>query len=364
LLINDLEYKGSCFTLKIIDEFTLNLDFLKKQDANTFENMNFFSCLLHSFKPDQNSVWQKQKRLDVEIKGWPANVQWRRLINCSFKGIIKDTNVFDFKEFAEILDESIKNITVNIKKNKYYKFEIGNKSHWEQYLFKSRGREICGLCILYDKEFHTRDELEVTIENRYQPHNISKFNIGNNETRTSKLYGDPSKIVDYFRNEGWTREGDNPTITTRRNNKQEEYKLNSVKQDITLQVSRSVIKDSWKRRLFTLHNNTCRLCHTTHENTKFLAPDHRIPAIVQAENLTDDNFQDKLMTLCISCNQRKREFTKKVDPDYDWEKSPWAYPEKFQKEKIAEDIERYATAHQKTVNQVIEEIIKLIEKSD
>jgi predicted ATPase with chaperone activity len=40
MLINDLEYKGSCFTLKIIDEFTLNLDFLKKQDANTFENMN------------------------------------------------------------------------------------------------------------------------------------------------------------------------------------------------------------------------------------------------------------------------------------------------------------------------------------
>jgi hypothetical protein len=71
-----------------------------------------------------------------------------------------------------------------------------------------------------------------------------------------------------------------------------------------------------------------------------------------------------LMTLCIYCNQRKREFTKKVDPDYDWENSPWAYPEKFQQKKIAEDIKRYATAHQKTVNQVIEEITSLIEKKD
>ena len=70
------------------------------------------------------------------------------------------------------------------------------------------------------------------------------------------------------------------------------------------------------------------------------------------------------MTLCIYCNQRKREFTKKVNPDYDWENSPWAYPEQFQREKIAEDIERYATAHQKTVEQVIEEITRLIEKKD
>ncbi|MFM6008958.1 MAG: hypothetical protein ACKPB7_37840, partial [Sphaerospermopsis kisseleviana] len=187
---NNLEYKGSCFTLKLIDEFTLNLDIPKKQDANIFENMNFFSSLLHSFKPDQNSVWRKQKRLDVEIKGWTANVEWKRLSSSNFKGLLVDNNAFNFKEFAETLDESIKNITVNVKTNKY-KFEIGNKLHWEQYLFKSRGREICGLCILYDKEFHTRDELEVTIENQYQPHNISKLNIGNNDTRTSKLYGDP-----------------------------------------------------------------------------------------------------------------------------------------------------------------------------
>jgi hypothetical protein len=364
--MNNFKYTGFCFTLEKNDEHTLNLDIFKKGEANLFENLNLFSCLLHSFKPDENSIWRKQKRLDVEIKGWPSSIEWERLSDTSFNGIIQVTSDFNFEKFAETLNTAIKNITVPVetKIEKYYQFEIGNKSHWNEYFFKSRGREICGLCILYDTEFHTRDELEVSIEKRYQPHNISKLAIGNNDTTISRLYGDPSKIIDYFRNQGWTREGDNPTLITKREKRQEKYKLTSVQQDITLQVSRSTIKSSWKRQLFSLHNNTCRICHTKYEDIKFLAPDHRIPAIVQAENLTDENYKEKLMTLCIYCNQRKREFTKKVTLDYDWENSPWAYPEKFEEKKIVDDIKRYAIFYQKSIPQVLKEIERLLKETD
>jgi len=360
--MKNLKYTGFCFTLTINDGNTLTLDFPKKGEANIFETLNLFSCLLHSFKPDENSIWRKQKRLDVEIRGWPSSIEWERLSDTSFKGIIQICSDFNFEEFAETLNTAIKNITVPVetKIDKYYQFEIGNKSHWNEYLFKSRGREICGLCILYDTEFHTRDELEVSIEKKYQPHNISKLTIGNDDTTISRLYGDPSKIIDYFRNQGWTREGDNPTLITKRERRQEKYRLTNVQQNITLQVYRSTIKHSWKLELFSLHNNTCRLCHTKYENIKFLSPDHRIPAIIQPENLTDENYKEKLMTLCIYCNQRKREFTKKVSPTYDWENSPWAYPEKFQQKKIVEDIERYAIAHKKSITQVINEIILLL----
>jgi hypothetical protein len=358
--MNNLKYTGFCFTLNTNDENTLNLYISDKIKANIFENLNFYSCLLHSFKPDENSIWQKQKRLDVEIKGWPSSLEWKRLSFTNFQGRIQVD--FNFEEFAETLNTALKNIIE--KTNTYYKFEIGNKSHWNQYFFKSRAREIFGLCVLYDKEFHTRDEIEVTIENRYKPYVRSLLPFGNNDTKTSRTYGDPSKIVDYLRNEGWTREGDNATLITERYNRQEKYKLTSVQQDITLQVSRSTIKSSWKRQLFSLHNNTCRICHTKYEDIKFLAPDHRIPAIVQAENLTDENYKEKLMTLCIYCNQRKREFTKKVTPDYDWENSPWAYPEKFQEKKIVDDIKRYAIFYQKSIPQVLKEIERLLKETD
>ena len=103
------------------------------------------------------------------------------------------------------------------------------------------------------------------------------------------------------------------------------------------------------------------MCHTRYEDTKYLSPDHRIPAIVEAENLTDSNFKEKLMTLCTFCNQRKREFTKKVPVDYDWLNSPWAYPEKFQQEKIIEEIKMYSLSKHKTVSEVLQEITEAIE---
>jgi hypothetical protein len=133
---------------------------------------------------------------------------------------------------------------------------------------------------------------------------------------------------------------------------------------ISLRVARTTIKKKWKNALFELHDNTCRICHTRYENPKLLSPDHRIPAIIEAEDLTDKNFTKKLMTLCIYCNQTKREFTKKVSSDYDWQTSPWAYPEKFELEKIAEEIQRYAKTYNLTRQEAITQIIEFMDKMD
>jgi hypothetical protein len=51
-----------------------------------------------------------------------------------------------------------------------------------------------------------------------------------------------------------------------------------------------------------------------------------------------------------------------VPPDYNWNTSPWAYPEKFQLEKIEEDIDRYSKANQKSFDDVINDVKKAHEQ--
>lgn len=352
------DYKCNLFTIVMnTNDNNLWIEFSqdKKQQAKNFEHLNYCSCLIHSFKPDQNSIWRKEKRLDYEIKGWSPNVAWTREDEYKFQGILKNVSDFNLKEFGDTLETALEQFLSGV-------FEIGSKSDWEKYQFKNKGREIVGLCVLYDLEPHRRDELEIRMEFQYQPYTFRKKNSQKKDTDIEKFYGDPSKVVDYLRNEGWTRDGDNPTLVVKREGKQQKYQLTTRKQDLLLQVSRANIKQKWKDELFKLHDNTCRICHTKYEDPKYLSPDHRIPAIIKAENLNDDNFTKKLMTLCIFCNQRKREFTKKVSPDYDWDLSPWAYPEEFQLEKIAEEIKGCAKLYKLTHQQVIDKILELISK--
>lgn len=361
IMMSENQYHCDLFTLTF-EEDKLSLEFNenKKTIAKYFEHLNFCSCLLHSFQPNSESIWVKQKRLDFEIKGWPSNIEWKRCAELEFKGHVKDLDIFDFNHFVETLKIALNKIQEG-------KFAIGNNSHWEEYEFVHKGREIVGLCVLYDLEFHSRDELEIKIEIQYQPHSAHKkknLPYNNQNSTIDKFYGDPSKVVDYLRNEGWTREGKKPTLIVERYQRQQRYKLTSRRQDLSLRVARTTIKKKWKDALFKLHNNTCRICHTRYEDSKMLSPDHRIPAIIEAEDLTDQNFKDKLMTLCIFCNQTKREFTKKVSPDYDWQTSPWAYPEKFELEKIAEEIKRYAKTHNLTTQETINRIIELINKEE
>jgi NRPS condensation-like uncharacterized protein len=62
---------------------------------------------------------------------------------------------------------------------------------------------------------------------------------------------------------------------------------------------------------------------------KYLSPDHRVPSIVQADELSEANYLEVLQTLCSKCNQVKREACKKCPYEHDCEKCHWAYPEKF-----------------------------------
>lgn len=75
--------------------------------------------------------------------------------------------------------------------------------------------------------------------------------------------------------------------------------------------------------------------------------------IIQTDGLNEDNFKEKLMTLCRYCNQVKREACKVLPPDYDYTKSHWAYPEKFEVEKIRREIETYASTMQLSKKDVL-----------
>jgi hypothetical protein len=361
------QYQCEKFTLEI-DNSDLNLSLCKKNDANTFSRMYFYSTLLHSFKPNPQAIWMPGKRLDVEIKGWSKNIIWGRVSETKFEGVIKEQDIFIFEDFCETLKIAIENIVdgIEIEGQKYNKFAIGTHPEWKEYLFKTRSRSICALCILYDLKPHTRNELEVIISNKYHPKTKEPF-VTDDET-TSRFYGDPSKIVDEMRNEGWTREGDSPTLIVKGGKQQratqQTYKLTSIEQNLGLQVARTNISSRWKNKLFKSDNYTCKLCHTKYKDQSYLSPDHRIPVVVQADNLTEENYKNKLMTLCTYCNQRKREYTKKLPPDYDWNSSHWAYPEKFQLQKIEEDIDRYSQANQKSFDDVIDDVKKVHKQKD
>lgn len=87
-----------------------------------------------------------------------------------------------------------------------------------------------------------------------------------------------------------------------------------------------------------------------------LEPDHRIPVIYESDRLAEGNFKEKLMTLCRFCNQQKRETTKRVDGNYDWKNSQWAFPEKFEinvlKNRIKSYIKRSGESFEEVVNKL------------
>jgi hypothetical protein len=141
---------------------------------------------------------------------------------------------------------------------------------------------------------------------------------------------------------------------------QQMYKITTREQSREYQVKRTAIKPVWRARLFEMQDYTCRICLSDYSNDLVqLSPDHRVPVIFQADNLTDNNFAEKLMTLCRFCNQQKREFTKRIGIDYDWNVSPWAYPEKYRLESAEKNLREYAKFNNLTLRQAAE---KLVEK--
>jgi hypothetical protein len=337
----------------------LAINFQREPIANEFARMYFYSRLLHSLKPDNQRVWQEDKRLDIEIRGWPLEAKWERTAALSFSGTLAEGAKFDLADYAPLLHRALGDMTAGqVAENGFriYLFEIGKGESWNKYQFYAKGRSIAALCVLYDLAAHPRNDLEITIPAGLRPQWAWPL------PAMSRVYGDPSKTADALRNEGWSRLGVTPGLRVFREvvsgARQQMYQLTTIMQNLDQQVMRTNIPRRWRRELYESQDYTCRICSLKYAEEE-LAPDHRIPVISQADELTDKNFKTKLMTLCHFCNQQKREICKKLPTDYDWGNSPWAYPEKFAIKKIRQEIKQYAETNKITE----EEVIKLISKT-
>ncbi|MGD0336211.1 MAG: HNH endonuclease signature motif containing protein [Candidatus Omnitrophota bacterium] len=317
--------------------------------------MDFYSRILHSLSPDENGFWITKDRLNVEIRGWPKIIKWFRTADLEFKGELLKKDAFQLTTYLPELLNAISNISSGAilpTRAKVYSFEIGKENNWKQYLFLSKARTIAALCVLYDLKPHPRNELELNI-----PRNLGLQAWPFDPTTTSmvRTYGDPSKTADVLRNEGWPRTGTKPGLKVFQQNfrgsRQQMYQLLQTEQVLADRKMRSVISKKWRQELFKCQNYTCQICHNRYPE-EYLDPDHRIPVIVVADELNEQNYKSKLMTLCRFCNQAKREACKKLPHDYDWSKSPWAYPEKFEIKKIREELKRYAKTHGLSIPQV------------
>ena len=344
-----------------VSENSLNLSFKTKKLAETFARMDFHSRLLHSLAPDVNGVWQPSIRLDAEIIGWPKEIAWSRSSEKEFIGKIEPSVNFNANEHCQILEASMLGITEgedSITGTKLSRFAIREGSNTFEYKFHSKSRTIAALCVLYDLKAHSRNDLEINIPQKYGPQLKWPVSYGDELQRT---YGDPSKTADELRNEGWSRMGEGATMKVFRDSfggqRQQMYQISTVEQSAADQMQRSNISKKWKKELYESQDFTCQICLTKYDES-YLEPDHRVPVIYEADMLTDDNFKEKLMTLCRFCNQQKRETTKRLPADYDWKNSPWAYPEKFDLELAKKRLETYSKRSGKTMDQVIEEVSK------
>lgn len=340
------------------DGNNLLITFSSDSTANEFGRMDFYSRLLHSMKPDGLRIWRESNRLDLEIKGWSKNIKWSRVSEKEFKGQITNESGFELSKYKKTLEKALKGTIegeVGRNNSRLNVIEIGKGSNWKKYKFYSKARTIAALCVLYDLEPHPRNDLEINVPPNLQPQWTWPLNI--EQETVIRVYGDPSKTADVLRNEGWSREGQDPGMKVFNQiiggARQQMYQLLKKEQNISQQVMRTNISTRWKRELYESQDCTCRICGLKYD-FELLAPDHRIPVIFQADELTEDNYKTKLMTLCRFCNQQKREFCKRIAPNYDWDNSPWAYPEKFALKKIKSEVKQFASIKKLSVEEVLE----------
>jgi len=320
-----------------------------------------FSKLLSSFTTDASGIWRPGKRTNFEIVGWPKHFNWIRTDIKTIIASTDDTEALDVYQYGEVLEKSLQGMTTRTDEpdgGSYYHFSIANQDEVFEYSFNDRARVVGALCVLFDLQAHPRNHLEVNIPARHLS-GLKWPLSGADDDEVVRYYGDPSKTADVLRNEGWTREGSDAhmfVFRERINGQQQQmYKISTREQSREQQVKRTAIKSVWRTRLFEMQDYTCRICLNDYTSDPIqLSPDHRVPVIFQADNLDDDNFSEKLMTLCRFCNQQKREFTKRISIDYDWDNSPWAYPEKYRLESAKKNLLEYAKFNDITASQAAE----------
>lgn len=318
----------------------LTVQFETKSLADAFGQMDFYSRLLHSLAPDETGVWVEvnSPRVNAYILGWPNSVRWIRDAERNFYAEISKNMLPALETFKTEVTSAIKGL-VGTKSSAEslmrptYNFKISIDGTVKEYHFLGRAREVCAFCVLYDMQPHPRNHLEVNTRQT----SFNTWPVPPIPTVARRTYGDPSKTVDELRNQGFPRPSDipdsseNPSLLIERSEydggHQEHYHLVNRDQRLKFQVGRSSISPSIKRTLYASYKHRCNICHQTFSE-EYLAPDHRIPAIVEADDLTSSNFSTKLQTLCRSCNQVKREMCKKCPFQKNCRECPWAFPEK------------------------------------
>ena len=317
--------------------------FASKTNATAVRQLEFCSRLMYGLSPNEKNVWVPRERLKWHIEGFPPEVSWSFKTNFEMDGR-HSMDPETLSAYISTLRRAIDGITPikTTEGNGLYRFSCTDGKGRHDYAFTKRARTIKALAVLYDLEWHPRKDLEIWIEMKMSDKPKSSTHA---VAEPEQYYGDPSKIADELRNEGWPREAAAPLMFVESRQisgqAQQHYRITTRSQGLDHRKQRSVIKPSWRAQLYSGDSYTCKICQTNYEAAPDqLAPDHRIPVVFQSDDLSDANFSSRLMTLCRYCNQAKREFAKRVPHDYNWAMSPWAYPEKFRTLMLEEQIAR------------------------
>lgn len=320
------------------DQLSIRVDLSTEQLCDAVGKIEFCSRLLYALTPNHDRVWtvsSKSPRVNAHVLGFPPHIGWSRPSDKSLVGmstqIIRSEDVNDLEMSIEGLIGS----KASTFSNTEYLFFIRNvdEQRTYDYSFSSRARSFVAFCILWDLQSHPRDHLELWRDPQI-PY-LEDFPAMTGLGTPIKTYGDPSKTVDELRNQGFPRDTDGSpngsrleiTRSQRYGTSQEHYRLLSRVQSLSDRVGRSQIPSRYKAALYKKFDYRCNNCGEVYD-ISYLAPDHRVPSIVQPDNLAESNYLDVLQTLCVRCNQVKREACKKCPYGHNCDACAWAFPER------------------------------------
>jgi hypothetical protein len=319
------------------DRLSVQIDLSTKTLCDAIGKLEFCSRLLYQLSPNKDGVWTPLRsghRINAHILGFPPSIRWSRtnekMVTGSSDSPLTDDELSDLEISLEGLIGTKKSIFSNTEYLFFIKNLDDNKIY--DYSFTSRARSLVAFCILWDLEDHPRDHLELTRDPKVPF--LEDFPQKIDKSQPIKTYGDPSKTVDELRNQGFPRDSDQSpngsrlaiTRLKKYETYQEHYKLLNREQSLADRVGRSQIPNKFKLRLYEKFEYRCNNCGEQYEDS-YLAPDHRVPSIVKADNLTSENYLGVLQALCVRCNQVKREACKKCPYQHRCENCAWAYPE-------------------------------------
>ena len=350
------------------DGQTIEIVFNSVSLCDAVGKIEFCSRLLYKLSPDSRGIWTiaSTPRIDAHIVGFPKTIEWTRPTEKTLLGKSSIPITDQLKTDIQTALQGIVGTKLSRFSQKSHRFSIFLNDTHEQfdYSFSSRSRPVIAFCVLWDQRKHPRDHLEVRSDSSIV--NLDKFGDLRQAGEIVKLYGDPSKTIDELRNQGFPRATDmSPRGTyieiTRDhlyNTIQEHYHLVNRRQSLDDQVGRSQIPSSIEARLYAHSSNRCNNCGQQFPD-EYLAPDHRVPSIVRADNLSTTNFLTVLQTLCVRCNQVKREACKKCPYEHQCDKCAWAYPEKHHLSHSSVNLIRErAESYGVDIDQFINEVLK------